>query len=380
MSRWTSWWHALPGPMKFRFYTRMTLQGSLVAMAVALALAARSPWVVAGCVVAGAASVAAIEARAEFATAADAVTRRRLLTAGVAVLVAVWLVHAIVARVATAESIGYPATAVGILVVLLAGFSVVAFVRHRWWITLGLGAVTGAAYASSPLAALIVGAVTFLGGALAIATTVLTVWGLRIVDELERTKLVEAELQVAEERLRFARDLHDVVGRGFSGIAVKSELAVALSRSGDTGRAVTEMDEVRALAVESMGQMRTLVRGYRDIDLAGEVAGARSLLAAVDCKLVVEGDPATVPARFHDVAAWVVREGTTNIVEHSAATVATLALGNAGMSLRNDRPHGDPGERSGLRGVAERLAAVGATLEVAAGPDEFGLEIHWEKA
>ena len=125
--------------------------------------------------------------------------------------------------------------------------------------------------------------------------------------------------------------------------------------------------------------MRALVRGYRDIDLREEVAGARSLLSAVECVLVVEGDPAAVPARYHDVAAWVVREGTTNIVEHSAATSATLILGTAGMSLRNNRPHTTLGERSGLRGLAERLEPVGATLEAGLDSGEFVLEIHWEK-
>lgn len=77
---------------------------------------------------------------------------------------------------------------------------------------------------------------------------------------------------------------------------------------------------------------------------------------------------------------WVVREGTTNIVRHSSATSAGLSLGTAGMSLRNDGAPGTTRERSGLRGLAERLATVGATLDTVASGDEFVLEVHWEDA
>ncbi|MGW0183066.1 sensor histidine kinase [Nocardia sp. NPDC003345] len=377
MTRWTSWWHELPGAAKFRLYTRVTLQVSLIAMGVVMAFAARSLWPSLAIVAAIAAAVAAIETRPELGGSKALVTRRWVLPAATLTLAAVALAATVTARTATDDAVVRQAAVVGVLAVLLATFAVVSFAPGRWWILLGTAVCAGLAFGTSPAMVLGIGAIVFVGGLLAIATALVTVWGLRIVDELERTKLVEAELRVAQERLRFARDLHDVVGRGFSAIAVKSELATALSRAGESGRAATEMDEVRTLAVESMGQMRELVRGYRGIDLLGEVAGARSLLSAAGCRMLVEGDAAAVPARFHEVAAWVVREGTTNIVEHSAATIATLALGHAGMSLRNDNPHRPMGERSGLRGLAERLATVGATLEAAATESEFLLEIHW---
>ncbi|MGW1737738.1 sensor histidine kinase [Nocardia sp. NPDC001965] len=380
MNRWTGWWHELSASAKFRMYTGLTFQSALVAVIVVMAITVRSPWAAAGVVVAGIAAVLAVESRAEFAVTSRLAARRRVQAGAVATLAGVWIACAVAARLSGAATLDTPARLTGIYVVMLIVFSVVSLIERKWRIMLAISVATGLAFGTSAAAVLGGAVLTFAAGALVIATTLLTVWGLRVVDELEHAKVVEAELQVAEERLRFARDLHDVVGRGFSAIAVKSELAVALSRGGDSGRAATEMDEVRSLAVESMGQMRELVRGYRGIDLTGEVAGARSLLAAVDCRLTVEGDPTAVPARFHEVAAWVVREGTTNIVEHSAAAAATLALGAAGMSLHNDRPRGTPGRRSGLRGLAERLAAVGASLDVLSSPDRFGLEIRWEKS
>ncbi|GGL46574.1 sensor histidine kinase [Nocardia jinanensis] len=379
MSRWTARWRALPAGAKFRLYTGITYQSAIAAVVVAMTVTARSPWAAAGIVLAGIAAVVAVEARADFAVSSELATHRWVLPVAIATLMGVWLACAVVAGQADDESVLVRARMAGVYVAVLGVFSVVSLIRYKWWILLALSVVTGLVFASSPSTAVAGTVVTFLCGAFVIATTWLTVWGLRVVDEVEHAKEIEAELQVAQERLRFARDLHDVVGRGFSAIAVKSELAVALSRAGNIDRATAEMDEVKALAVESMGQMRELVRGYRGIDLLGEVAGARSLLAAVGCALGVEGDPAAVPPRFHEVAAWVVREGTTNIVEHSAATTATLAFGGSGMSLRNDGPRGIPGQHSGLRGLAERLAAVGASLAVTASSDEFVLEILWEK-
>ncbi|WP_410875219.1 sensor histidine kinase [Nocardia sp. A7] len=378
--RATAWWHELSGAAKFRLYTRLSFQAVIVVLVVVLAVSAASVVPVLGIVVVGIAASAALEAQPDFATVPGVVARPRMLPVAIVVLVALWAISGVVARWASDESTVLSARAVGLSAVFMAIFAVIPFTRHKWWILIGISAATPLLVFGTPLGAGLRGAVVCLfTGIFAILLTRITVWGLGIIDELERTKGVEAQLQVAEERLRFSRDLHDVVGRGFSAVAVKSELAVALSRAGDTDRAVAEMEEVRTLAVESMGQMRTLVRGYRNIDLRGEVAGARSLLSAAGCELVVEGDAAKVPAAFHEVAAWVVREGTTNIVEHSAATTATLTLGGSGMSLRNDRPQGAIGERSGLRGLGERLAAVGATLDIATAGDEFALEIHWEK-
>ncbi|MDO3648619.1 sensor histidine kinase [Nocardia mangyaensis] len=380
MSQLVTWWRALSGPAKFRLYTRLTFHVAIVVVVVAMIATVAAPWSMVMIVFAGLVTLVAMDAQPDLATFATVVSRRWAATALTVTLSVLWLVAAVMVRVAADEAAADEARTVGMFAMLLAALALVPFLRHKWRVLLVISLATGLVFGQSWMSGLLLAAVVAATGFFVAGTTLLTVWGLRVVDELEHAKRVEAELQVAEERLRFARDLHDVVGRGFSAIAVKSELAVALSRAGDTERATAEMDEVKTLAVESMGQMRTLVRGYRNIDLRGEVAGARSLLSAVGCRLVVEGDAAKVPRRCHEVAAWVVREGTTNIVEHSSATTATLTLGAAGMSLRNNRPHGTAGERSGLRGLAERLAAVGAGLDVVASEDNFTLEIHWEKS
>lgn len=384
MMRVASWWRELSGPVKFRLYTQLTLQVAIAGVVVVSATTISGvPWAAAGIVISGVAAVLAVQAQPELAIRSTFATRRWALPLAAAMLIAVWVAAAVAARITTSETAIDATRTAGIFAALLAALSIVPFLKRTWWIVLGISIATGAAFGASPLAGIRLAAVTFFIAGFLVATTMLTLWGLQVVDELERAKDVEARLQVAEERLRFARDLHDVVGRGFSAIAVKSELAATLSRAGASDRAAREMDEVKALAVESMDQMRELVRGYRDINLDGEVAGARSLLAAAGCRLVIEGDPAKVPAQFHEVAAWVVREGTTNIVRHSSATSATLSIGAAGMSLRNngtpDDTVPDDGGHSGLQGLSERLSQVGAGLVTSTSENSFVLEIQWEK-
>ena len=96
-------------------------------------------------------------------------------------------------------------------------------------------------------------------------------WTLRIMSELDRSRTAHARLAVAEERLRFARDLHDVLGRNLSLIAVQSELAAELARRGDQD-AAGQMLEVRQVAHESLREMRAVVSGYRTADLGVHVA------------------------------------------------------------------------------------------------------------
>ncbi|MEE6296247.1 sensor histidine kinase [Georgenia wangjunii] len=203
-------------------------------------------------------------------------------------------------------------------------------------------------------------------------------WMLGVVWEQERTRAVHARLAVAEERLRFSRDLHDVVGRTLSAVALKSELAAELARRGQDG-AVDQMLEVRELAQDSLKEVRAVVAGYRTADLAAELAGARSVLRSAGVRTRVLGEGADVPDAAQKALAWVVREAATNIVRHSSATTCTIDLvvadGAARLTVTNDgverRRRGVGG--SGLTGLAERLAAHGGTLETAAEGASFTL-------
>ena len=197
-------------------------------------------------------------------------------------------------------------------------------------------------------------------------------WTLRIMSELDRSRTEHARLSVAEERLRFARDLHDVLGRNLSLIAVQSELAAELARRGDQD-AAGQMLQVRQVAHESLREMRAVVSGYRTADLGTELAGAQDVLRSAGMSCRVIGDAAGLPADVQAALGWVVREGTTNIIRHSDATACTIELhilDSPGapravtLSMDNDRVHtpaaGSGG--SGLAGLGERLAGLGGSI------------------
>ncbi|MCT4357204.1 histidine kinase [Streptomyces sp. Je 1-79] len=216
--------------------------------------------------------------------------------------------------------------------------------------------------------------ITLSGGGL-VAACAFSGWLMKIVWELERSRDLKARLAVAEERLRFGRDLHDVMGRNLSVIALKSELAVQLARR-ERPEAVDQMIEVQRIAQESQREVRDVVRGYREADLRVELEGARGVLGAagIDCAI----DPVTVdlPASVQSVLGWVVRETTTNVLRHGDARRCGISLrekdGSVVLSVRNDgvREGAPMGRGSGLAGLRERLAAVDGTLE--AGPDDDG--------
>ena len=190
--------------------------------------------------------------------------------------------------------------------------------------------------------------------------------------ELDRSRTAHARLSVAEERLRFARDLHDVLGRNLSLIAVQSELAAELARRGDQD-AAGQMLQVRQVAHESLREMRAVVSGYRTADLGTELAGAQEVLRSAGMSCRVIGDAAGLPADVQAALGWVVREGTTNIIRHSDATACTIELhildspgAPRAVTLRmdNDRVHTlDAGSGgSGLAGLGERLAGLGGSI------------------
>jgi len=215
---------------------------------------------------------------------------------------------------------------------------------------------------------------SFLAGLVTAGVFVFTVrasmWLLSIVTELDEAGRAKAQLAVVEERLRFSRDVHDVLGRRLSTIAVQAELAATLAARGDE-RAADRMLEVRGVAHEALREARELARGYRSTDFTSELEGARSLLrsAGIDVELDVDA----MPRAWQEAAGWVVRESVTNVLRHSRASRVEIAFADEALRVRNDGAGNGapPGDGDGLRGLRERLAPLGATLEAAA---EDG---HW---
>jgi two-component system, NarL family, sensor histidine kinase DesK len=195
--------------------------------------------------------------------------------------------------------------------------------------------------------------------------------------QLVRAREELADLAVAEERNRFSRDLHDILGHTLTVVTLKAELAGRLLDV-DPQRARSELAEVERLSRDALADVRRAVGGYRDLSLAAELARAREALRSAG----IAGDlPTTVddvPADLRDLFAWTVREGVTNVVRHSRATRCTVRLGPTGIRVEDDGAGPATGdvEGYGLVGLRERAVAAGAVLVATAlEPRGFRLEV-----
>jgi len=184
-----------------------------------------------------------------------------------------------------------------------------------------------------------------------------------------------ARLAVLDERVRFARDLHDLLGHSLTVIRAKSELAGRLAPV-DAAKAAQEMHEVERVAREALAEVRETVTGYRRPTLATELANARSALDAANISAVLNIDAIDVPAAVDETLAWVLRELVTNVVRHSRAACCWIEVGNENnsfvLAVADDGRGSDAGAMgNGLIGARERLALVDGTLDLVDGGPGF---------
>jgi two-component system sensor histidine kinase DesK len=201
------------------------------------------------------------------------------------------------------------------------------------------------------------------------------------VVELHRARAEVEQLAADQERLRIARDLHDLLGHALTTVIVKADLAARLAPL-DADRAAREMREVAALARQGLSDVRTVVTGYREISLLGEIATAREVLRAADIEARLPVTDEEVPVEYRELFTWVLREGVTNAVRHSRAGHLRVTLDERSIEIVDDgrgpassRSMGTTGtdgtgptEGNGLRGLRERAAAVGAQVIVGDAP------------
>jgi two-component system, NarL family, sensor histidine kinase DesK len=214
---------------------------------------------------------------------------------------------------------------------------------------------------------------TMEGVGFSIALASLAMWGvtgmLQRNVELAQAQRTIAELAVQNERTRFARDLHDILGHSLTVLTVKAELAGRLV-SIDAARAEREIGEVEALARQALADVRAAVAGYREVSLPAELASARAALDAAGIAAVLPGAVDEIPDERRDVLAWAVREGVTNIVRHSGAKHAWVRLTRDGVEICDDgigpadTAADGTGQTHGLVGLRERASAAGARVDV----------------
>lgn len=173
-----------------------------------------------------------------------------------------------------------------------------------------------------------------------------------------------ARLAVAEERTRFSRDLHDLLGHSLTVITLKAELAGRLMDL-DPARARAEVADVERLARTALTDVRAAVEGYRDVSLGAEVAGARQALAAAGIGAHLPGSLEEVPAERQELFGWVVREGVTNVVRHSGARTCWVEVSATSVVVADDGTGPRGGSTgNGLSGLAARARDAGGALTV----------------
>jgi two-component system sensor histidine kinase DesK len=169
------------------------------------------------------------------------------------------------------------------------------------------------------------------------------------------------------ERERIARDLHDVLGHTLSVVVLKSELAGKLIGS-DAERARQEIGEVEQIARAALTEVRETIGGYRAEGLAAEIARARRTLDAAGVTLDCDAGDVGLEAAQESVLSLVLREAVTNILRHAGATRCRLGLtadDRRTVLWVEDNGRGAMGrEGNGIRGMRERVAALGGRLEI----------------
>jgi two-component system, NarL family, sensor histidine kinase DesK len=189
---------------------------------------------------------------------------------------------------------------------------------------------------------------------------------------------IAGEMALVAERERVARDVHDVLGHSLTVVTIKAELAERLV-DGDPARAKAELAQIQSLTREALAEIRATVAGLRVARLGDEITSAGSALADAGVSAQLPADTSVVDPRHRIVLAWVLREAVTNVVRHSRATSCAVGIGPRTMSVTDNglgcagRPEGN-----GLRGLRERVAAVGGTLNVGPGPGGQGTTLRVE--
>ncbi len=213
-----------------------------------------------------------------------------------------------------------------------------------------------------------------LGVATGTLSAGLSVWGFALLMQRQRDQLraseAEARLAVVEERGRFARDLHDILGHSLTVITIKAELAGRMLDL-DADRARSEVADVERLAREALIDVRRAVEGYREISLAGELARARDALRSAAIAAHLPGAVDEIPRDLEELFAWTVREGVTNVLRHSAADSCTVTITSSSITVSDDgRGAGsEPHSGNGMRGLRERAAQAGVVLVVESAPE-----------
>jgi len=199
-------------------------------------------------------------------------------------------------------------------------------------------------------------------------------WSITTSWQLHSARKEIARLAVMTERLRIARDLHDLLGHNLSLITLKSELAGRLI-SVAPERAATEIGDIEHVARTTLQEVREAVSAYRQPTLKSELQAAQEILTAAGIAYRYDGDEDTIddlPTPVEATLSWAVREGVTNVIRHSHAHQCTIRMTRNAQEISIEVIDDGRGasymkisdnEGNGLRGLAERVEKLGGRCQ-----------------
>ncbi|MBD3144014.1 two-component sensor histidine kinase [Microbispora camponoti] len=196
----------------------------------------------------------------------------------------------------------------------------------------------------------------------------------QIVKELQAARESLARSAIVEERLRAARDLHDLLGHSLAAILLTCELARRLKCPRE------RIEEIAAMAEGAWADLRSVSGEQRELSLAAEVESARTVLSAAGIRVTVEPVELNLPAEVETVLGTVLREAVTNVLRHSEARhcAITMRADERGLRLRvrNDGVSAGKTRRgsSGIGNLTTRLAALDGRLASHVDGDRFTLD------
>ena len=247
--------------------------------------------------------------------------------------------------------------------------AMIAELRPAWRASLGVGAFAAACVAL----ALGTGQSPFywvLGVFLMIMVGIGNISRAALQDKNAALAAAQGEVRqfaAAAERERIGRDLHDLLGRTLTLIAIKADLAARLSAT-DAEKAAAEMRDIAAAAREGLAEVRAAVSGMTGASLAREIAASHAALAAAGIACEVEGEAESIDPGTSAVLAMALREAVTNVIRHSGARNCRIALiqqpGGLELKVSDDGDGQAVRPGGGLAGLTSRLTAAGGELAV----------------
>jgi two-component system, NarL family, sensor histidine kinase DesK len=208
-------------------------------------------------------------------------------------------------------------------------------------------------------------------------TVVCQLWHYQVAQELEQARGLAAELAVAEERLRFAGELHDIQGGNLQAITLKAQVARRLVPV-DPERAEAEMKAVEDLARTALKDTREVVGGYRKVALADEIDSAARILKSAGVQATVPDAAPSLDEDTEKLLGLLVREATTNLIRHAEPTAADVSIveidAEVTVTITNNGAPSPAGSGNGLGMLSERFTEAGGRVEHDHDGDRFTLK------